>query len=242
MNLRGFTLVEIIVTIAVIATLIGILLPVLAGARGQGRLAVSLSNTRQLHNAITLYADGSGDLYPAVEEGRFYPTTGFLDDVMLAFPYWQIPNTWTSVIIDILPYGANIGVFVSPGSSRLIDDVAPWPSSYVMSTSFVARPTLWTPGASAEATAKVAMRQGQVRFPSSKALLWDMEAPWRKDEDPANGDGDLLIRTPIAMADGSARVRVPAEATPAQPNPFVHSLDRARLHNTPTGVEGRDYP
>jgi len=52
----GFTLVEIIVVIAIIALLIAILLPSLSKAREQSRRLVCLSNQRQLVTAWSMYS------------------------------------------------------------------------------------------------------------------------------------------------------------------------------------------
>ncbi|MGF1632322.1 MAG: type II secretion system protein [Phycisphaerae bacterium] len=52
----AFTLVELLVVIGIIATLVGILLPALAAARGRGELAVCHSNVRQLVTASATYA------------------------------------------------------------------------------------------------------------------------------------------------------------------------------------------
>lgn len=59
--LPAFTLVELLVTIAVIALLVGILLPSLRTAREAGRSAVCLSNQRQLAAALHLYAADHDD-------------------------------------------------------------------------------------------------------------------------------------------------------------------------------------
>ena len=62
----GFTLVELLVVIGIIAVLIALLLPVLNVARESARSASCSSNLRQLHLASLLYAgDNRGYLPPA---------------------------------------------------------------------------------------------------------------------------------------------------------------------------------
>jgi prepilin-type N-terminal cleavage/methylation domain-containing protein len=53
---RGFTLVELLVVMAIVALLIGILLPALGAARRKGQAAVSLSNLRGLGQMMFIYA------------------------------------------------------------------------------------------------------------------------------------------------------------------------------------------
>jgi prepilin-type N-terminal cleavage/methylation domain-containing protein/prepilin-type processing-associated H-X9-DG protein len=52
----GFTLVELLVVIGIIAILVGIILPTMARARGAANRAVCLSNQRQLAQAFYIYA------------------------------------------------------------------------------------------------------------------------------------------------------------------------------------------
>jgi prepilin-type N-terminal cleavage/methylation domain-containing protein/prepilin-type processing-associated H-X9-DG protein len=66
---RGFTLVELLVIVAVIALLIGILLPTLADARRQARTVFCLANMSQLGVAMQIYADRNREFLPQVWGG-----------------------------------------------------------------------------------------------------------------------------------------------------------------------------
>ena len=63
---RAFTLVEILVVIAIIGILASMLLPVLSKARAKARKVKCISNQRQIYVAYTMYADENKDWYPVV--------------------------------------------------------------------------------------------------------------------------------------------------------------------------------
>jgi prepilin-type N-terminal cleavage/methylation domain-containing protein len=80
---RAFTLIELIVVIAIVALLAAVLLPALAAAKERGRRAACLSNLRQIGIAIELYApDYSGRIPYGPIASAFtspfdlYPSTG----------------------------------------------------------------------------------------------------------------------------------------------------------------------
>lgn len=63
-NRRGFTLVELLVVIGIIAVLIGVLLPVLSRVQARGRDLKCQANIRQLLIALRGYAEESRGVFP----------------------------------------------------------------------------------------------------------------------------------------------------------------------------------
>src|SRR3954471_20553037 len=61
---RGFSLVELIVVVGVIALLLGILMPVLSAARGAAATTRCASNMRQVMIAMTNYAQDYRGKFP----------------------------------------------------------------------------------------------------------------------------------------------------------------------------------
>src|SRR5436305_1582809 len=61
---RGFTLVELLVVIGIIAVLISILLPTLSKARAAANMTACKSNLQQINNATRMYANDNHDHYP----------------------------------------------------------------------------------------------------------------------------------------------------------------------------------
>lgn len=70
----GFTLVELLVVIGIIALLISILLPTLGRAREQARATLCMSNVRQITQGFLLYASVNGQVLPPLSERQ--PASG----------------------------------------------------------------------------------------------------------------------------------------------------------------------
>jgi prepilin-type N-terminal cleavage/methylation domain-containing protein len=63
--MKGFTLVELLIVIAVIAILGALLLPVVSAVRGKAQRTTCLNNLRQINFAVRMYTDDSNDATPS---------------------------------------------------------------------------------------------------------------------------------------------------------------------------------
>lgn len=63
MTKRGFTMIELLVVIGIVAALAALLFPVFASVRAKGRQTTCLSNLKQLGLAFSLYAHDNDDQF-----------------------------------------------------------------------------------------------------------------------------------------------------------------------------------
>src|SRR5688500_13924616 len=98
----GFTLVELLVVIAVIVILAAILFPVFAQVREKGRQTACLSNVKQMAAGLMMYVQDYDEVFPPVlgfEPGQTY--------------YYQA--SWMN---RLQPYIRNVALFVCPSANR----------------------------------------------------------------------------------------------------------------------------
>ncbi len=109
---RGFTLVELLVVVAIIALLIGVLLPALGRAQDAARRTESKSNLRQMVVFMSLYAKDNDEEFPTL------PTPGGSD---LSNPNIPRRNLFQN---QGLYYGGFAGIF-NLSQDQIRNDVAP---------------------------------------------------------------------------------------------------------------------
>lgn len=104
---RAFTLVELLVVVAIISLLIGILIPALGSARASAIAAKSTSNLRQLAHGWHMYADEHNDV---ILPGRFANLGGGASNPANWYPVINGKKTrprWIAVLgtyIDFAPF------------------------------------------------------------------------------------------------------------------------------------------
>jgi len=118
----GFTLIEMLVVIAIIAILAALLFPVFCAAKDRARRTTCLNNLRQIDIGVRLYSDDSNDRSPKPEIGEMHmysaykalmknyvglKSTSSAQDRLFACPadtfYYDYDVKWTGPYVGYVP-------------------------------------------------------------------------------------------------------------------------------------------
>jgi prepilin-type N-terminal cleavage/methylation domain-containing protein/prepilin-type processing-associated H-X9-DG protein len=107
---RGFTLTELLVVVAIIAVLLGLLLPALAYSRFRSKVTVCSNNYRQWGVAVALYASDDG-------KGRL-PSFALPEDRMVQYSSVEPWFVAHEMITNMAPHGVNVPMWFCPTRDR----------------------------------------------------------------------------------------------------------------------------
>lgn len=258
---RGFTIVELMVTIAIIAVLLAIALPALRSVRASAQQGVSLSNLKQ--NAERFYTHAAGHrTFPVAPNGA-PPNSGEIlingdsPDLysFLTFPqgggvtFYYLANffQWNFYLISLGDEPATT-TWYSPSldapdpSQEQAHDIGytTWwivPSHYIYSQAFMASPGYFRDPDDRDPSMWRAVRPEETAHPSVKALLFETTSGV-KERHPNMPIAEAP--TPIAFADGHVKTRTLADAAAPAPN-LPSQVPASPLLQTPNGFLGRDF-
>ncbi len=116
---RGFTIIELLVVISIIALLIGILLPAVGKARDNARVSASRSNLRQLGVAMHNYAADWDDRHftPVRDTLGYYGSVGNYNNQVYGSPDGDIPARWQVHPPIVWGIGSEGGIWCYPMES-----------------------------------------------------------------------------------------------------------------------------
>lgn len=255
---RGFTLIEVLVTIGVIGIILALVLPALGGAREAGQRTVSLANIRSVGQIFQQYANDART-FPYRERGAKVEGAPAMilqnPDVLVTawWPegswlatndHWEQSWLWPGIVVPQKDWPGQFKMWVSPGSATRLEDLEalgdpPDQVAVRYSHTFLAKPGLFRAGAAADAKLLGAIRPDEVTFASSKVMLWDDKLAWLRKRPERVGEF-LKAKTPMGFADGHGDVKDPTEARAGVANPLRGGVV-SPINSTEGGVTGRDY-
>jgi len=152
-NKKGFTLVEVLVVIAIITILAAMLLPTLSKAREKARSAQCISNLHQIYLALSIYADDYNELYPRASGTIAWDET---DPVDGTYGWMQ----------QLFPYVKKKEVYCCPSLQNLTN------YGYFLGTR----------AAYIETGSRNSVRRSQIKYPSAFVLAGDTSYPFYPED------------------------------------------------------------
>lgn len=244
-SLQGFSLLELLAVISVIALLLVILQPSLVAARKQARIIDRLSMARQAFLGISAYTTDYREMHPYLgapgEPERGIVFKGWEDGFQYNYFFGQ-SYTWISLLLgnhlDIAP-GADADLAIEPRSGMLFGASPPglYHTSFWMTQTAFAQNLYWR-GETAPADRSLlrGTRTTNILYPSLKGMLVYLAAN-------EGGPSELFgspIRAIIVMADGSASLRPYYffDEHRVVERPWSRPM---HVLSTPGGLSGLDY-
>lgn len=256
---RAFTLVEILCSLAVIALLLAIALPLLARSKSVSVAVACQANLRSCTQSVLLYAQDFRNAFPYLAS-RPHAQRAF-ENGGIWLPYYSQSAHWPLAMrgyqgvgesqlhaAQICPGSPVARDIRSGGHEAFVAQYPPetiLPSSYAMTYGAFSDPSLWRPGADPYSPSGFrAVRTDEVLFPGVKIImsepiayhLGSLDLPVNESPISLYGSGGRTTRFHVAFADGSVRSVLYTDFLTLPPENTLRTPTLA----TPDGIRGRD--
>lgn len=232
---RGFTLIEVLLSILIVFVLLALVVPSIGRAGAVGRQSVSLGNLRSHVQIFDMYQGQYKDYFPFYTDPRAsYSVLRAGTDVVQIVDYFEMATHWNIALADEF-YEANPRhlSFFPPGETNGV-----W-TGYYYASACLADPLFWNPLTRTGPEQWRATRGAEVLFPSSKGLFF------------IQGHGTVRVsrRVPgldeVGFVDGSAMALHEHQLTAPYFNgegfwPGTRFGNGIHVLHTIDGVRGRD--
>jgi prepilin-type N-terminal cleavage/methylation domain-containing protein len=250
----GFTLVEVLVVIGILALVGALIVPTLAGVRSRARATVTLSNIKQMGQGVVMYAASAKDRAPCYAEPAWPPiapwTFDYGKDGGWWFDHWELYSLEITSLLESTRIARASGHVDPPGPVTHRGNTASL-SDFFLTNTLYASPKFfnWKTHAGPE---QFGLQQlSSIAFPSDKGLLMSM-GYWHSAPHYGLGCCGFDIPMPLVFADLSASEISPVRMKPGilniyarvqySPNADPRVLNGMPVFDTVDGIQGRDRP
>jgi len=243
---RGFTLLELLLVVVLIATLIGLAMPSLSASRSSARMVTTQARLRQCGQLLTIYASDWKDAHPCVFDPSATSAVVRLSGGRSVEIPWYFMQSfyWQLALVDGYLNGDMSPDVLKPSEPPPLE-----PDMFAMSCTAFAAPEFWDVATRTGERQYRATRTHDVTFPAHKAILisisnFDIDPDTGQPYFPGGKSPDPAV--PLLMSDGSVRVMVKSAIRPGVSNGeggsrgFLHGADFYAAHHTINGLRGRD--
>lgn len=252
----AFTLLEILVSVGVVAVLIAILMPMLSGAQTSALSLKATANIRQLGILLTQYSATNNDRPPVFFQPTLprpgHPDQEFMyGEILVRGSWWSNSDRFHLAFDPPAPAEVLLAPKspVPPLAAYNGGHSSPY-SDYRLAKCFFGDPAYWRPSTRRGPDQWASQRFSDVTFPSLKGMMWQMTI-WHIPSLGPKYPGccaDKSVSTAVLWSDLSANQEKMGLLRPGTANPYDPAYGAPMppwapgipIDETVDGIRGRD--